>query len=93
MALTEIQKLTKIVEKGFAVMADEFAENEKRFRTIDRRFDTIEETLTDIKNEVRDIRKRLDALEKEMVNVRGFSKEIDYLLSRVSAIEKHLGIA
>jgi len=93
MAVTEIQKLTKIVEKGFAAMADEFAENDKRFRAIDRRFDSIEVTLKDIKDEVRDIRKRLDTLEKEMANVRGFSKEIDYLLSRVANIEKHLGIA
>ncbi len=93
MAITEIQKLTKIVEKGFAAMAEEFEMNDKRFFAIDRRFDTLEQTLKAIKDEARDIRKRLDVLENGLANVYGFSKEIDHVLMRIAAIEKHLGIA
>ena len=45
-----------------------------------------------IQAELRDIRLRLDALEVVTQNVSGFAKEIDHLLRRVGAIEKHLGI-
>ena len=42
--------------------------------------------------ELKDIHLRLDALEAATQNVSGFAKEIDHLLQRVGAIEKHLGI-
>jgi len=45
-----------------------------------------------IQAELRDIRLRLDTLEVAARNVSGFVKEIDHLLQRVGAIEKHLGI-
>ena len=45
-----------------------------------------------IQTELKDIRLRLDALEIATQNVSGFAKEIDHLLQRVGAIEKHLGI-
>jgi hypothetical protein len=41
---------------------------------------------------MRDIRNRLDAIEAEQKNRRGFAKEIDHLIERVRAIEEHLGI-
>jgi hypothetical protein len=34
----------------------------------------------------------LDALESAVQSLAGHSKEIDYLVQRVSAIEKHLGL-
>ena len=48
--------------------------------------------LQPIQTELKDIRLRIDALEVATQNVSGFAKEIDHLLQRVGAIEKHLGI-
>jgi len=46
----------------------------------------------DIQAELRDIRSRLDALESAVENMSGYAKEIDHIIERVSAIEKHLGL-
>ncbi len=48
--------------------------------------------LRDIRSELKDIRERLEALEERSKNHAGFSKEVDHVLQRVIAIEKHLGI-
>ena len=50
------------------------------------------EGFANIQTELKDIRLRLDELEGATKNVSGFAKEIDHLLQRVGAIEKHLGI-
>ena len=52
----------------------------------------VREGFANIQTELKDIRLRLDALEAATQNVSGFAKEIDHLLQRVGAIEKHLGI-
>ena len=46
----------------------------------------------DLRSELKDIHNRLDELEAAVRNISGFAKEIDHLLERVSAIEKHLGL-
>ena len=46
----------------------------------------------DIRAELKDIRRQRDALEFTVQNISGFAKEIDHLIERVSAIEKHLGL-
>ena len=48
--------------------------------------------IREIRDEVREIHARLDAIEAELKNYRGFAKEIDHILQRVAAIEKHLGL-
>ena len=50
------------------------------------------EGFADIRSELKDIRNRLDALEAAVRNISGYAKEIDHLMERVKAIEKHLGI-
>ena len=50
------------------------------------------EGFADIRSEMKDIRARLDALESAVKNISGYAKEIDHLIERVSAIEKHLGL-
>ena len=52
----------------------------------------VREGFANIQAELRDIRLRLETLEVAAQNVSGFAKEIDHLLQRVGAIEKHLGI-
>ena len=45
-----------------------------------------------IKKEVGDIRVRFDMLEEQVRGQRGYAKEIDALMARISAVEKHVGI-
>ena len=45
-----------------------------------------------IERELKSIREDLDALDKKVRNVIGYSKEIDHALERITAIEKHLGL-
>lgn len=52
----------------------------------------LREELKDIRAELKDIRIRLTVLEESSKSHSGFSKEIDHVLRRVAAIEKHLGI-
>lgn len=49
--------------------------------------------LRSIRTELADISHRLDRLEQNVDAMRGYSKEIDEVRSRVKNIEKHLGIA
>jgi chromosome segregation ATPase len=82
----------KRVNEHFERVDTRFEKIDARFDAIDERFDALESRLTNIEREVSDIRRRLDALEGAAANCAGFSKEIDHLLARVAAIEKHLGL-
>jgi hypothetical protein len=53
----------------------------------------MQEGFTSARDEMRDIRQRLDAIETQVGNHAGFTKEIDHLIRRVGVVEKHLGIA
>lgn len=57
----------------------------EEFKGLNERFDSVD-------GELRDIRKRLDGLEDAADNASGFAKEIDHLLKRLVAIQKHLGL-
>ena len=52
----------------------------------------VQQEFKSIRAEIREIRARLDLIEAELRDHRGYAKKIDHLLERVSAIEKHLGI-
>jgi|SRR5208337_3215662 len=52
----------------------------------------VREGFADIRSELKDIHTRLDALEAAVHNISGYAKEIDHLMERVRAIEKHLGL-
>ena len=85
MADTDFDRLSRI-------MLEEFKRVHERFDAIDGRFDQIESQVSSIEGELRDVRKRLEALDDAAQNTSGFTKEIDHLLRRVVAIEKHLGL-
>ncbi len=55
-------------------------------------FVSVRADLRQLRDEVSEIRSRLDAIEAELGDHRGYAKEIDHLLHRVAAIEQHLGI-
>lgn len=73
------------VEKLSRIMLDEF-------KRVHDRFDAMETQFSNLASEVATIHRRLDSLEETVGNVAGFAKEIDHLLKRVGAIEKHLGL-
>ena len=73
------------LERISRIMLDEF-------KRLHDRFDAIDSQFGDLREEVRSIRRRLDDLEKASQNFPGFVREIDHLLGRIGAIEKHLGL-
>ena len=88
-----MKKRVDTIEQLAILMADGFSEFTKRFDAVDARFDAIDETLRSIHAEIANIHRRLDRLEAQGASQAGFAKEIDYLLERVSKIEKHLHFA
>lgn len=78
------------IEKFSQIVLDEFGRVHERLDQIGERFDN---QLLDLGSEIRSIHRELDALTQAVGNMTGFSKEIDHLLQRVAAIEKHLGLA
>ena len=73
------------IEHFSRIMLDEF-------NRVHDRFDAIGAQFGDLREEVRVIRNQLDEFEKASRNFAGFAKEIDHLLGRIKAIEKHLGL-
>ena len=59
---------------------------------IDRVRLEMNEGFSSIREEIREVPNRLDAIDSDLRNQRGYAKEIDHLLHRVAAIEKHLGL-
>ena len=91
--------MSDVLERVSRLMVDEFKRVHERFDSIDDRFDGVDRhldgidgRLNSIEAELKEIHRRLDALEEAAVNSSGFAKEIDHLLTRVAAIEKHLGL-
>lgn len=63
-----------------------------QFEHVGKQFELTHARLRDISSELAAIHERIERLEDQGASHAGFAKEIDLLLSRVSAIEKHLGI-
>ncbi|MGH1419418.1 MAG: hypothetical protein ACRBCJ_11225 [Hyphomicrobiaceae bacterium] len=80
-----IAELTLAVTQGFKHI-------EQRFDALDQRFDGVDKHLNTLEAELRTIRSQLDHLAGQIDDMSGYAKEIDDLLHRVAAIEKHLGI-
>jgi hypothetical protein len=81
------QDTTEIIETLNLILAKMATKDDIEALRVEMR-----EGFANIQAELKDIRLRLDALEVATQNVSGFAKEIDHLLQRVGAIEKHLGI-
>jgi hypothetical protein len=63
-----------------------------QFEQVDKQFETTHDQLRDVAAEIAVIHRRVERLEELGASNAGFSKEIDHLLTRVVAIEKHLGM-
>ena len=84
------------MEKGFAALAQDIANSKTEVTDVKSAVAQLgaemREGFADIRTELTDIRHRLEALESAVQNISGYAKEIDHLIKRVSAIEKHLGL-
>jgi len=64
----------------------------ERFDAVDARFNKVDETLEYLRAEVRDLRSIFESLKEKVDSQSGYAKEIDHAFTRLSAIEKHLGM-
>jgi predicted nucleic acid-binding Zn-ribbon protein len=85
MAETDLERFSRIV-------LDEFKRVHDRFERVEMRLDSIDQRLTNIEHEITAIHRRLEALDEIIDSHSGYAKEIDHLLKRITAIEKHLGL-
>src|SRR5271166_3808556 len=89
-------RLEALIEKGFSALAQDIADNKSEIvqtkTEIAQLRAEMHEGFADIRSELKDIRSRLDALEAAVHNISGYAKEIDHLIERVRALEKHLGL-
>lgn len=96
---TKLDRLASTVEKGFIAIAEDIVDLKEDMATKDDVREIVRDELRPtkedirlIREELRDIRSDLKDLKQTTRNMSGFSKEIDYALGRIVAIEKHLGI-
>jgi methyl-accepting chemotaxis protein len=89
-------RLEALIEKGFAALAQDIADSKTEITDVKSAVAQLgaemREGFADIRTELTDIRHRLEALESAVQNISGYAKEIDHLIERVSAVEKHLGL-
>lgn len=81
------------IDRLASVMLAEFARLNERFDRLDPRLDAIDGRLSGIGHELGEVMRRLDHLDEEIGDIRGYAKEIDALRDRLRTIETHLGIA
>ena len=100
---TTLGEIGEMIERGFKAVADDIGRLDTRlddlrmevldqFEHVDKQFETTHDRLRDVAAEIAVIHRRVEWLEEQGASHAGFSKEIDHLLTRVIAIEKHLGI-
>jgi tetrahydromethanopterin S-methyltransferase subunit G len=99
MAESDLERFSRIVLDEFKRVHERFDQFDERLEAIDAQFqrsevrlNSIDERLTNIEHEIGDVHRRLDALGELVEGQSGYAKEIDHLLKRIAAIEKHLGL-
>jgi hypothetical protein len=93
MSETDFERFSRIILNEFKRVHERFDRAEAGSDGIANRLAGIDQRLADLGQEITAIHRQLDALEGLVQSQSGFAKEIDHLLQRVAAIEKHLGIA
>ena len=100
MAKDNIDHLTEIVKlgfanldarigKGFAAVADDIDDLDHKIMSLRA---TTEGGFLSLRDELREINECLNTLDENYKNLRGVTKEIDQIRSRVKDIERYLGI-
>jgi hypothetical protein len=96
----KVNALTRIVEKGFAALADDISHrptNSSVAGIVENVIHKmvpgiVREEVKDIRDELASIRKDLEQLTTKVDNSTGLPKEIDHALERIRKIEKYVGI-
>jgi hypothetical protein len=92
----KINSLTRLVEKGFAALADDIAHrptNSSVAGIVENVVGPLlDKKLASLMTELASIRRDLEDLRAKVENVIEYRKEIDHALERIAAIEKHIGI-
>lgn len=84
----EVENLARIVARGFEGIEKRFEQADKRFEQVDKRFERLDGHLLHIDA-------RLDTIEHDITEIRKhfvYRDEFEEVLSRLSVIEKKLGI-
>lgn len=86
------QHKTKIstIEGLATLMMGEFARVDEQFLAINEQLVSINGELKNIRLEMKEINRRLDTLESDVKDIRGYAKEIDELRARVKSMETFL---
>ena len=92
--LTQIVKrgfsnLDTRIEKGFAAIAADIDDLDHKIMSLRA---TTETGFLSLRDELHEINECLNALDENYKNLKGVTKEIDDIRSRVKDIERHLGI-
>jgi len=92
--LTQIVKrgfsnLDTRIEKGFGAIADDIDDLDHKIMSLRA---TTETGFLSLRDELHEINECLNALDENYKNLKGVTKEIDDIRSRVKDIERHLGI-
>ena len=93
--LTEIVKLGFInldtrSEKGFAAIADDIDDLDHKIMSLRA---TTDGGFLSLRDELQEINECLNTLDENYKSLRGVTKEIDDIRTRVKDIERHLGIS
>jgi hypothetical protein len=92
----KLTRLTRLVEKGFAAVATDFAHrptNSEVAAIVENVVrPVLGERLSPITNELRSVRSDLKQLKQSAAASSGLTKEIDHALERIGAVERHLGL-
>lgn len=90
---SELSEFRTEVDERFEQVDIRFEQVDKHFEQVDRQFEEIKTDIRAIRRELAEIHSRIEILEEQGASQSGYAKEIDYLLSRVARIEKHLKLA
>ena len=101
---SDFERFTRIILDELHTMqkdASEFRNEFYEFRTEVQDFRTefnnfrgeVNSRFSHLEKEIATISSRLHAIEESIADMRGYAKEIDDLRTRISDIERHLGVA
>lgn len=86
---SDIERFSRLVLDAIHEFRNEF---EYFGEDTSERLGRMEERLMSIERELTEIDHRLSKLEEDVADIRGYAKELDDLRTRLSAIERHLGL-
>ena len=81
-----------LMEKSFEAVTEDITEVRSDMSEVKKDVGQLKEQMIETNSRLTLIERRLDTVEEGLDEVKGFSKDIDHVLDRTVAIERHLGI-